>query len=61
MTDKRDSHFYENDAALIDAMLEGDSTAFETAVALYCQSYYRGSLRRRDCSGCLDVSHSVIE
>ena len=35
MTDKRDSHFYENDAALIDAMLEGDSTAFETAVALY--------------------------
>ncbi len=35
MSDKRDPHHFENDAALIAAMLEGDSTAFETAVALY--------------------------
>jgi len=35
MSEKRDPHHFENDAALIAAMLEGDSTAFETAVALY--------------------------
>lgn len=35
MIDQRAPHYFENDAALIAAMLKGDSTAFETAVALY--------------------------
>lgn len=35
MIDKHASHYFENDATLIAAMLEGDSTAFEAAVALY--------------------------
>lgn len=37
MIDKRDPHRFENDAALIAAMIAGDSTAFEVAVALYHQ------------------------
>jgi len=35
MIDKRDPHYFENDAALIAAMRADDQSAFEVAVALY--------------------------